>query len=103
METWYFAFTFHDSRMPSQLDYYDRDHWAKTRSPNKDVKVYLGAPASPGAAGNGYVSSQNLINVVRASQKKYSSFGGVMLWDADSAYSKPSHLVVSHTKISEYI
>jgi chitinase len=71
-------------------NYYDRDHWAKTSSPNKDVKVYLGAPASQGAAGNGYVSSQNLINVVRASQQKYSSFGGVMLWDADSAYSKPS-------------
>lgn len=75
-------------------NYYDRDHWAKTGSPNKNVKVYLGAPASPGAAGSGYVSSQNLIHVVRASQQKYSSFGGVMLWDADSVYSKPSYLIV---------
>ena len=65
-----------------------RDHWAKTQSPNKDVKVYLGAPGSAGSAGNGYVSSQTLINVALDAQKRYSSFGGIMLWDADSAYSE---------------
>jgi len=87
-----FAFTFSSWIHPNS-NHCDRDQWAKTRSPNKDVKVYLGAPASRGAAGNGYVSSQDLINVVRASQKKYSSFGGVMLWDADSAYSKSPHFI----------
>jgi hypothetical protein len=65
-----------------------RDHWAKTQSPNRDVKVYLGAPGSADSAGNGFVSSQTLINVARDAQNRYSSFGGIMLWDADSAYSK---------------
>lgn len=69
-------------------DIYDRDRWAKTQSPNKDVKVYIGAPASADSAGNGFVSSQTLINVAKQAQKQYSSFGGIMLWDADSAYSK---------------
>ncbi|KIM48367.1 glycoside hydrolase family 18 protein [Hebeloma cylindrosporum] len=80
--------------VPSEFNMATWDRWAKTRSPNKNIKVYLGAPASQGAAGNGYVSSQNLINVVRTSQKKYSSFGGVMLWDADSAYTNGRYHVL---------
>ncbi|KIM47133.1 glycoside hydrolase family 18 protein, partial [Hebeloma cylindrosporum] len=62
------------------------DNWAKTQSLNKAVKVYLGAAAARGVAG--HLSSQALITVARDTQKKYSSFGGVMLWDADTAYSK---------------
>ncbi|CAA7258784.1 unnamed protein product [Cyclocybe aegerita] len=75
-----------ETSAPSEFNFATWDHWAKTQSPNKDVKVYLGAPASTGSAGNGFVSSQTLVNVARDAQKKYSSFGGIMLWDADSAY-----------------
>src|SRR5687767_7083274 len=67
---------------------YRRDKWAKTQSANPNVKVYLGAPAARAAAGNGYVDSDTLARVAKDAQKKYSSFGGVMLWDIDSAYSK---------------
>lgn len=64
-----------------------RDEWAKTKSPNPDVKVYIGAPAGPKAASSGYVDANALIKVAKDARKKYSSFGGVMLWDADMAYS----------------
>ncbi|TBU41653.1 glycoside hydrolase [Dichomitus squalens] len=62
------------------------DNWAKTKSANPDVKVYIGAPASSKAAGEGYVSAETLASYVAEAQQKYSSFGGVMLWDADTAY-----------------
>ena len=63
-----------------------RDHWAKTRSLNNKIKVYLGVPAAIGT--DGHLSSRDLITVARAVQKNYTSFGGVMLWDVDTAYSK---------------
>ncbi|KAG6830720.1 hypothetical protein H0H92_014999 [Tricholoma furcatifolium] len=62
-----------------------RDNWAKTTAVNKDVKVYIGAPASKDAAGSGYVSADKLSQIASDTRAKYSSFGGVMLWDASSA------------------
>lgn len=64
----------------------DRDHWAKTASPNKDVKVYIGAPAGPLAAGSGYVDADTLGNYAQQTRDQYSSFGGIMLWDASQAH-----------------
>ncbi|KAI9462565.1 glycoside hydrolase family 18 protein [Boletus coccyginus] len=61
------------------------DNWAKTVSPNPDVKVYIGALAST-AAGSGYVSTSTLGTIVSQTRSRYSSFGGVMLWDASQAY-----------------
>ncbi|KAF5355650.1 hypothetical protein D9756_004210 [Leucocoprinus leucothites] len=58
----------------SDFNFATWDRWAKTSSPNPNVKVYIGAPAGPKAAGSG------------SAQNQYSSFGGVMLWDADTAY-----------------
>lgn len=69
--------------MPYELNL-RRDQWAKTKSFNKGIKVYLGAPAAIGT--DGHLSSKALITLARATQKNYTSFGGVMLWDADSAY-----------------
>lgn len=65
------------------------DNWAKKTSFNKNVKVYIGAPASADAAGTGYVDSGTLASYVSDAQSKYSSFGGVMMWDMDTAYSEP--------------
>ncbi|KAF8436485.1 glycoside hydrolase superfamily [Boletus edulis BED1] len=62
------------------------DQWAKTVSPNKNVKVYIGAPASSSAASNGYVSASTLAGIISRTKSQYSSFGGVMLWDASQAY-----------------
>ncbi|PSS32059.1 hypothetical protein PHLCEN_2v2166 [Hermanssonia centrifuga] len=72
---------------PSDYNFATWDNWAKTTSFNKNVKVYIGAPGSQDAAGEGYVSASTLASYVSDAQSKYSSFGGVMMWDADSAYS----------------
>jgi len=76
-----------ETSRPSEFNFATWDHWAKTQSANPNVKVYLGAPASPKAAGSGYVDASDLIAMAKSVQNKYSSFGGVMLWDADTAHS----------------
>ncbi|KAG6810554.1 hypothetical protein H0H92_011339 [Tricholoma furcatifolium] len=67
------------------------DNWAKTTAVNKAVKVYIGAPASSDAAGSGYVSADKLSQIASATAAQYSSFGGVMLWDASSAASNNNY------------
>ncbi|EJF62645.1 glycoside hydrolase [Dichomitus squalens LYAD-421 SS1] len=62
------------------------DTWAKTVSPNPNVKIYIGAPGSSSAAGSGYVDATTLANIALSTRSQYSSFGGVMLWDASQAY-----------------
>ncbi|PFH47071.1 glycoside hydrolase family 18 protein [Amanita thiersii Skay4041] len=62
------------------------DDWAKNKSPNKNVKIYIGAPASNSAAGSGYVDAATLGSLAQKVKSQYSSFGGVMLWDASQAY-----------------
>ena len=62
-----------------------RDNWAKTVAVNKNVKIYVGAPASSTAA-SGYTDLTSLINIALATRSQYSSFGGVSLWDASQAF-----------------
>ena len=62
------------------------DTWAKTVSPNPNVKIYIGAPGSSTAAGSGYVDATTLANIALSTRSQYSSFGGVMIWDASQAY-----------------
>ncbi|KAI0750065.1 glycoside hydrolase [Daedaleopsis nitida] len=71
---------------PSDYNFATWDTWAKTKSANPNVKVYIGAAGSADAAGEGYVNVSTLANYVADAQSKYSSFGGVMIWDADTAY-----------------
>ncbi|KAI9000467.1 glycoside hydrolase superfamily [Trametes punicea] len=71
---------------PSEYNFATWDNWAKTQSANPNVKVYIGAPGSSDSAGEGYVSVSTLSSYVSDAQEKYSSFGGVMLWDASTAY-----------------
>jgi len=63
-----------------------RDHWARNVSPNKNVKVYIGAPGANDTASIGYVPISKLKSVAVKMRKSYPSFGGVVLWDASSAY-----------------
>ncbi|KAI9000481.1 glycoside hydrolase superfamily [Trametes punicea] len=67
-------------------DFSSWDNWAKTLSVNPNVKIYIGAPASSTAAGSGYVDATTLANIALQQRANYSSFGGVMLWDASQAY-----------------
>ncbi|KAJ6542352.1 glycoside hydrolase superfamily [Mycena vulgaris] len=63
------------------------DNWAKTVSPNPNVKIFIGAPASSTAANAGeYVGASTLGSIALATRAQYSSFGGIMLWDASQAY-----------------
>ena len=64
----------------------NRDNWARTVSPNPNVKVYIGAPASSSAAGSGYVDVPTITTIIQKTMAEYSSFGGVMLWDISQAY-----------------
>ena len=64
------------------------DNWAKTTSPNKNVKVFIGVAAAPAAADWGYVDIGTLSTIISATKSQYSSFGGIMMWDASWAYGK---------------
>lgn len=55
-------------------------------SPNKNVKVYIGAPASSTAAGGGYQDIDTLSSIATQMRHSFPSFGGVMLWDASQAF-----------------
>ncbi|KAG0369852.1 Chitinase 1 [Gamsiella multidivaricata] len=70
----------------SSFNYEQWDNWAKTTSVNKNVRIYFGVPASQGAANAGYVTHERLSEIVDSLRCKYSSFGGVMLWDVSQAY-----------------
>lgn len=85
-ETWWGQFVRRTFLMFLTVCY--RDKWARTTSPNPDIKVYIGAPGSHKAAGEGYVDIKTLIQVSQKAQDLYPSFGGVMLWDADEAFGK---------------
>ncbi|KAI9300800.1 glycoside hydrolase family 18 protein [Cunninghamella echinulata] len=61
------------------------DYWAKNVSPNKDIKIYIGAPASTSSAGSGYVPLDRLSEIAVTTQKSFPTFGGVMFWDASQA------------------
>lgn len=67
------------------------DNWAKTTSKNTNVKILLGVPGSPSAAGNGYVSGNQLSSVINYS-KRFSSFGGVMVWDMSQVFNNDGFL-----------
>lgn len=61
-----------------------KDYAAGSANPN--VKIYLGLPGSPSAAGSGYATPDAVQNVV-SSIKDDSCFGGIMMWDASQAFS----------------
>ncbi|OBZ66266.1 Chitinase 2 [Grifola frondosa] len=71
---------------PSEYNFATWDNWAKTQSANPNIKVYIGAAGSSDSAGEGYVDADTVMNYVIGAQEQYSSFGGVMLWDASTAY-----------------
>ncbi|KAI7863874.1 chitinase 1 [Spinellus fusiger] len=62
------------------------DTWAKTKSPNKNVKIFLAVPGSTSASNTGYVPFNQLSNIIKSLPGKYSSYGGVTLWDASQSF-----------------
>ncbi|KAJ2394375.1 Chitinase 2, partial [Coemansia sp. RSA 2559] len=70
---------------PTWFNYRDWDNWARTTSVNKDVKIFIGAPGSPTAAGSGYVDGSTLSTIYNAVRANYTSLGGIMTWDVSQA------------------
>lgn len=70
---------------PSQWNFGIWDIWARNISPNPNVKIYIGAPGSPSAAGAGYVPANTLLEIALITRSSFPSFGGVMFWDASQA------------------
>ncbi|KAJ7244624.1 glycoside hydrolase superfamily [Mycena haematopus] len=75
---------------PADWDYSSWDTWANTVSLNPSVKVFIGAPASSTAAGSGYVDATTLGSIALSTRASFSSFGGIMLWDASQAFGTSS-------------
>ncbi|KZS93070.1 class III chitinase [Sistotremastrum niveocremeum HHB9708] len=71
---------------PSAWNFGIWDYWARYVSPNPNVKIFIGAPASSTAAGGGYVDAGTLGGYAKTIRNSFPSFGGVMLWDASQAY-----------------
>ncbi|KAI4328511.1 hypothetical protein L6164_020861 [Bauhinia variegata] len=67
------------------------DAWKQWTSDIPANKVFLGLPASPSAAGSGFISATDLTSQVLPAIKASDKYGGVMLWsryyDAQSGYS----------------
>ncbi|KAJ2851321.1 Chitinase 2 [Coemansia brasiliensis] len=70
---------------PSWFNFEEWDNWVQTKSINKNVKVYIGAPGSPSAASSGYVDGKMLTSIFNDARSKYSSIGGIMTWDVSQA------------------
>ncbi|KAI8074193.1 glycoside hydrolase superfamily [Gongronella butleri] len=68
-----------------QFNYDVWEKWAKTKSKNKKVQLFIGVPSSASAAGSGYAPIKTLKKTV-AKMKKSPSFGGFMHWDLSQAY-----------------
>ena len=75
----------------------DDSSWLVDQSPpvvehaNKGVKIFLGVPAGPSAAGSGYAPVESLAKIIEYC-KSFDSFGGVMMWDASQAYANEGFL-----------
>ncbi|KAI3783048.1 hypothetical protein L2E82_13110 [Cichorium intybus] len=57
------------------------DSWKQWTSAIPATKIFLGLPASPTAAGSGYISVGDLTSKVLPAIKGSAKYGGVMLWD----------------------
>ncbi|CDK29040.1 unnamed protein product [Kuraishia capsulata CBS 1993] len=65
------------------------DTWADyavNTSPNSDIKLFIGLPASSSAAGSGYVDASTVKSTVK-DLTSTDNLGGIMLWDASQAFS----------------
>ncbi|KAF9899117.1 Chitinase 1, partial [Lobosporangium transversale] len=69
----------------SNFNFNTWNNWATTVSQNKNVRILLGVPGGPDAAGSGVIDA-NRLKTILASIRTYSNFGGVMMWDAGVAF-----------------
>ncbi|CCH41767.1 Chitinase 2 [Wickerhamomyces ciferrii] len=75
-----------DCSIDGQFNWDTWTEYATKKSPNKDIKLYLGLPGSSSAAATGYVDIKSVKTTVQ-NISSHNNFGGVMLWDVTQAYS----------------
>lgn len=75
------------------------DKWAKQTSANKAVKVFLGVPGGPTAAGAGSYKSAGALGPIISFCKTFSSFGGVAMWDASQVFANSGFLTGVKAKL----
>ena len=61
--------------------------YAQNTSPNKNIKLFLGLPGAPAAAGSGYADPSTVSKYLTSEIMSSPYFGGISLWDAASAWS----------------
>lgn len=76
------------------FDFDTWDNWAKTVSLNPNVKVYLGVAGNTGAANSGSYEPASVVGEVidYIISEGYTSFGGVMMWDASQVWDNTGFL-----------
>ncbi|PNS18442.1 Chitinase 1 [Sphaceloma murrayae] len=79
------------SASQNNFNYQTWDNWAKTVSKRKNVRIFLGVPGGPTAAGSGWKTAAGLRPIINYC-KGFSSFGGVMVWDVSQAYARAGFL-----------
>lgn len=68
---------------------------------SRNVKVFIGAPASSSAAGSGYVPIATLQSIAQGTRKNFPvSFGGVMFWDASQSYANGRYDVATKSALT---
>lgn len=70
-----------------QFNWNDWEKYASTVSPNPNIKLFLGLPGSPRAAGSGFISDLALLQNTVNSIKSTKNFAGIAIWDASQGYS----------------
>lgn len=72
-------------KIGNNFNWNDWANWANSDAYNKNIKLYLGLPGSPAAAGSGYVDADTAKSTIQSISGN-SHFGGVAIWDASQAY-----------------
>ncbi|KAJ5642684.1 class III chitinase [Penicillium lividum] len=89
-----------DSTTQADFNFVSWNTWATTISLNPDVKVFLGIPGGSTAAGTGYESASTIASIINfIVEEGYTSFGGVMMWDASQVDDVGSHHHRTHYTI----
>ncbi|GJM93512.1 hypothetical protein PR202_ga10074 [Eleusine coracana subsp. coracana] len=77
-----------------------RSAWEQWTASLPSATVFLGLPASPDAAGGGFVDAETLVSEVLPVVESAANFGGVMLWsrsyDKDSGFSVKLHGILQN-------
>jgi hypothetical protein len=66
-------------------------------SSHRNVKIFIGGPGASGAAGSGYIPSDDLVALINQTRHNFpASFGGASFWDASQAYNNGGNAISNY-------